>query len=56
MIRNDSNKGIGLITRLPRYLLRNSLLIICKAFTRPHLDYGDVVYDYPENAFFCAKP
>ena len=38
-----ANKGIGLITRLHRYLPRNSLLTIYKAFIIPHLDYGDVV-------------
>ena len=50
-----ANKDIGLITRLRRYLPRNSLLTIYKAFIRPHLDYGDVVYDYPGNASFVQK-
>ena len=50
-----ANKGIGLITRLCRYLPRNSLLTIYKALIRPHLDYGDVVYDYPGNASFMQK-
>ena len=50
-----ANKGIGLITRLRRYLRRNSLLTIYKALNRPHLDYGDVVYDYPGNASFTQK-
>ena len=50
-----ANKGIGLITRLRRYLPRNSLLTIYKAFIRPHLDYGDVVCDYPGNASFAQK-
>ena len=49
------NKDIGLITRLRRYLPRNSLLIIYKAFIRPQLDYGDVVYDYPGNASFAQN-
>ena len=49
------NKGIGLITRLRRYLPRDSLLTINKAFIRPQLDYGDVVYDYPGNTFFRQK-
>ena len=26
-----------------------------KAFIRPHLDYGDVVYDFPGNASFMQK-
>ena len=34
------------------YLPTNSLLTIYKACTRPHLDYGDVVYGYPENLSF----
>ena len=50
-----ANKGIGLITRLRRYLPRNSLLTIYKALIRPHLDYRDVVYDYPGNASFIQK-
>ena len=50
-----ANKSIGLITKLHRYLSRNSLLTIHKVFIRPHLDYGDVVYDYPGNASFAQK-
>ena len=50
-----ANKGIGLIDRLRRYLQRNSLLTIYKVFIRPHLDYGDVLYDYPEKCIFYAK-
>ena len=49
------NKDIVLITRLRRYLPRNSLLIIYKALIRPLLDYGDVAYDYPGNASFMQK-
>ena len=47
-----ANKGVGLITRLRRHLPRNSLLSIYKAFIRPHLDFVDVVYDYPGKAYF----
>ena len=49
------NKGIGFITRLRRYLPRNSLLTIYKAFITPYLDYRDVVYDYPRNASFVQN-
>ena len=49
------NKGIGFITRLRRYLPRNSLLTIYNAFIRSHLDYEDVVYDYPGNVSFMQK-
>ena len=54
MILQDK-KDTGLITRTHRYLPRNSLLTIYKAFIRPHLDYGDVIYDYPGNAYFMQK-
>ena len=49
------NKGLGLITRLRRYLPRNSLLTIYKAFITPHLDYRHMVYDYPGNGSFMEK-
>ena len=31
------------------------MLSIYKAFIRPHLDYEDVVYDYPGNTTFMQK-
>ena len=49
------NKSIRLLNKLGRYLQRNYLLNIYKAFIRPHLNYGYVVYDYPGNAFFMLK-
>ena len=39
------NKLIGLIKTLSVNLLRNGLLTIYKSFIRPHLDYGDILYD-----------
>ena len=48
-------KGIGLIRKLHQYLPRSSLLTIYKAFIRPHLDYGDVIYDQPSNTKFSNK-
>ena len=50
---SKANKGIGLIKRLYAYLPRQSLLNIYKSFIRPHLDYGDVIYDQPHNDTFC---
>ena len=38
-------KGIGVIKKLNVTLLRFSLLTIHKWFIRPHLDYGDIIYD-----------
>ena len=42
-------KGISVIKKVNVTLPRSSLLTICKSFTRPHLDYGDVIYDQPNN-------
>ena len=46
------NKMIGLITQLSVNLPRNALLTIYKSFIRPHLDYGDILYDKPGNDNF----
>ena len=43
------NKIIGLISRLRLLLPRNTLVTIYKSFARPHLDYGDIIYDNPGN-------
>ena len=45
-------RGIGVIKKLQNFLPRQSLLTIYKSFIRPHLDYGDVVYDQPHNKTF----
>ena len=45
-----ANKGTGLIRKLAQVLPRQS---IYKSFTRPHLDYGDIIYDQPNNETFC---
>ena len=36
---------IGMIRKLQPIKPRAALLTICKSFLRPHLDYGDVIYD-----------
>ena len=36
-------------------LPRSSLLTIYKSFVRPHLDYGDVIYDQPNNSRLSDK-
>ena len=36
-------------------LPRNSLITIYKSFIRPHLDYGAIIFDQPENESFCKK-
>ena len=49
------NKLIGLLRRLSVNLPRNALLTIYKSFIRPHLDYGDILYDKPNNENFQNK-
>ena len=49
------NRIIGLIRRLSVTLPRNALLTIYKTFVRPHLDYGDILYDKPNNENFQNK-
>ena len=44
-----ASKRIGVIKERLKILPRNALLTIYKSFVRPHLDYGDVVYDRPDN-------
>ena len=50
-----ANKGIGVIKNLSNILPRDALLTICKSFVRPHLDYGVIIYDQPQNESFCNK-
>ena len=45
-------KGIGLIKKLQPIICRKALLNIYKSIVRPHLDYGDIIYDKPNNNSF----
>ena len=49
------NRIIGLIRQLSVALLRNALLAINKSFVRPHLGYGNILYDKPNNENFQNK-
>ena len=49
------NKGIGMLKKLSNCLPRHSLATLDKAFIRPHLDYGDIIYDKPNNMNICNK-
>ena len=46
---------IGLIRRLSVDLPLNALLTIYKSFKRPHLGYGDILYDKQSNDNFQNK-
>ena len=54
-ILNKSNRTIGLLRKLQSLLPRAALITIYKAFVRPHVDYGDVLYDQVFNASFHEK-
>ena len=48
-------RGVGIIKKLQNCLDRKSLITIYKSFVRPHLDYGDIVFDQPNNNSFIEK-
>ena len=48
-------KGVGLLRKVQCFLPSSSLRTIHKSFVRPHLDYGDVIYDQPSNVTFSSK-
>ena len=48
-------KGISVIKKLNVTLPCSSLLTIYKSFIRPHLDYGDVIYDQLNNNRLSEK-
>ena len=54
-IFNKVNKTIGLLRKLCNTLPRLSLLTIYKSFIRPHLDYGNIIYDQAYNVLFHQK-
>ena len=49
------NKGISIIKKLRYSLPRKSLITIYKAFLRPLIDYGDIIYDQLQNDSFSEK-
>ena len=51
-VQNKVNKTIGLLRKLQDTLPRTSLITIFKSFVRPHLDYGDIIYNRANNTSF----
>ena len=51
-VLNKIKKTIGLLRKFQQILPRQSLITIYKSFIRPHLDYGDIVYDRAFNESF----
>ena len=54
-ILHKINKTIGLLRKLHNTLPRLPLLTIYKSFIRPHLDYGDIIYDQVCNVLFYLE-
>ena len=52
---SNVNKGISVIKIVRHNLPRKSLVTIYKAFLRPLIGYGDIIYDQPQNESFCEK-
>ena len=52
---DKTSKSIGLICKLQNFLPRPFLAQIQKSFVRPHLDYGDVIYDKAFIRYFQKK-
>ena len=48
-------KGISVIKKLNLTLPHSSLLTVYKSLIRPHLDYGDVIYDQHNNNGLSEK-
>ena len=55
MLTTKINKTIGLLRKLKNLFPRTALIKIYKAFVRPHLDYGDILYDLAFNLSFQQK-
>ena len=54
-ILNKVNKMIGLLRKFQLVFPRHHLITIYKTFIRPHLDYGDVIYDRAFNESFHQR-
>ena len=54
-ILNKVNKAIGLLRKFQLILPRHSLISIYKTYIRPHLYYGDVIYDRAFNESFHQR-
>ena len=50
-----ATKEVNVIRKMSLLLPCSSLLTTYKSFARPHLDYGDVIYDQPNNSRLSDK-
>ena len=54
-VQSKINKTIGLLCKLQNTLPRQALITINKAFVRPHLDYGTILYNQAYIVSFHQK-
>ena len=57
-VQSKTNKWckiIGLIKKFSIHLPREALLRSCKSFVRPNLDYGDIIFNKPNNESFKSR-
>ena len=54
-IVNKIHKTMGLLRKFQNSLPEKSLLTIYKPFIRPHLDYGDIIYDQSYSTSFRQR-
>ena len=52
MVSLKISKTLGLLRKLHNLLPRSALNTIYKAFVRPYLGYGDILYDQAYNMSF----
>ena len=52
MVSGKISKTVGLLHKLQNFLPKAALITIYKAFIRPHLDYGDILFDQAYNMSF----
>ena len=54
-LQSKVSKSIGMLQKLSNRLLRFSLTTIYKSIVRPHVDYGDVIFDKVYNNSFQQR-
>lgn len=52
---SKATKGIGTIIKLRKTLHRDYLVTIYKRFMVSHLEYGNIIYDPPNNESYNQK-
>ena len=54
-VQSKTNKTIDIPWKLQNILPRQALITIYQTFVKPHLDYGDILYDQAYHASFHQK-